>query len=307
MSSSVQEGGLTQYKEALLKKRKKDDYEKNRRIDARAKQKMEQTRQKKIADRLAAGAGTIMPEVFVSNHMKQQRNFVHYKRQKAKIHLNERLQKEFAGKDTLFHQATESQKSNVKEDSLLIAIRIKGKNEATTPQSQKILSELGLRAINNAVFLKANTNTIKKIITVQDYITYGYPTQKVVNELVRKRGFLRKDGLKKEAITNNVLIEELLGPDSVDRVEGHMGCICVEDIIDNIVKCWKPDNDAMFERIREVLWPFQIGSKRETMEEANTKHDATGRDIRKKNTKVKKGGYQGFQGDDINAYLQPLI
>ena len=43
MSSSVQEGagGLTQHKEALLKKRKKDDYDKNRRIDARAKQKME--------------------------------------------------------------------------------------------------------------------------------------------------------------------------------------------------------------------------------------------------------------------------
>ena len=54
---------------------------------------MEQARQKKIAERKAAGAGTIMPEVFVSNHMKQQRNFVHYKRQKAKIALSERLTK----------------------------------------------------------------------------------------------------------------------------------------------------------------------------------------------------------------------
>ena len=133
MSSSVQQGDLTQYKESLLKKRKKDDFEKNRRIDARAKQKMDQTRQKKIAERLAAGAGTIMPEVFVSNHMKQQRNFVHYKRQKAKIVMSERLQKEFEGKNTLFHQATESQKDHVKEDSLLVAIRIKGKNESSTP------------------------------------------------------------------------------------------------------------------------------------------------------------------------------
>ena len=37
-------GGLTQYQEALLKKRKKDDYDKNRRIDMRAKHKLEQAR-----------------------------------------------------------------------------------------------------------------------------------------------------------------------------------------------------------------------------------------------------------------------
>lgn len=148
---------------------------------------------------------------------------------------------------------------------------------------------------------------MKKIILVQEYLTYGYPTQKIVNELVRKRGFLRKETLKKEPITNNLLIEELLGPTSADPVEGHMGCICLEDVVDTINKCWKPENDKMFDRIREVLWPFQIGSKRETMEQANLKHEATGREVRKKNTKVKKGGYQGFMAEDINAYVQPLI
>ena len=107
---------------------------------------------------------------------------------------------------------------------------------------------------------------MKKIILVQEYLTYGYPTQKIVNELVRKRGFLRKETLKKEPITNNLHIEELLGPTSAAPVEDHMGCICLEDIIDTIVKCSKPENDKMFFRIREVLWPFQIGSKRETME-----------------------------------------
>jgi len=71
---------LTHYEEALLKKRKKDDYDKNKRIDMRAKHKMEMARSKKLDERKAAGAGTVMPEVFVSNHMKQQRNFVHYKR-----------------------------------------------------------------------------------------------------------------------------------------------------------------------------------------------------------------------------------
>ena len=43
------------------------------------------------------------------------------------------------------------------------------------------------------------------------------------------------------------------------------------------------------------------------MEHGNIRHDATGREIRKKNTKVKKGGYQGFQGDEINTYVKELI
>jgi hypothetical protein len=36
-SDQKADGGLTHYKEALLKKRKRDDHEKSRRIDARAK------------------------------------------------------------------------------------------------------------------------------------------------------------------------------------------------------------------------------------------------------------------------------
>jgi large subunit ribosomal protein L7e len=45
---------------------------------------------------------------------------------------------------------------------------------------------------------------------IKEYVAFGYPTKKMVNDLIRKRGFLKKDG-KKLAITDNVLIEELLG------------------------------------------------------------------------------------------------
>ena len=37
------------------------------------------------------------------------------------------------------------------------------------------------------------------------------------------------------------------------------------------------------------------------------KHAATGREIRKKNTKVDKGGYIGFMSDAINDFVKPLI
>ena len=49
----------------------------------------------------------------------------------------------------------------------------------------------------------------------------------MVNELLRKRGFIKKDG-KRFAISDNNLIEELLG---------QHGVICLEDIINSLVKC----------------------------------------------------------------------
>lgn len=63
----------------------------------RAKHKLEMGRQKKLEERKAAGAGTMTPEVYVSNHMKQQRNFVHYKRQKQRIARAQQLEKMFNG------------------------------------------------------------------------------------------------------------------------------------------------------------------------------------------------------------------
>ena len=135
----------------------------------------------------------------------------------------------------------------------MLAIRIKGfKKDGTTPQAQKILSEMGLRQINNAVFLRANPETLRKIAMTQDYITYGYPTKKVVNELVRKRGFLRKE-LKKEPITNNVLIEELF--EELNKAND-VGCICIEDVIDGIANCHKTEKMELFDEINKILWPM---------------------------------------------------
>lgn len=74
--------GLDIQQVALLKKRKRDDFDKKKRLDAKAKQKMAQGRQKKLLEKQnrAGGSTVLMPDVFVSNYMKQQRNFVHYKR-----------------------------------------------------------------------------------------------------------------------------------------------------------------------------------------------------------------------------------
>lgn len=47
----------------------------------RAKQRMDRGRKKKMEDKEKTGKQILMPEVFISNYMKQQRNFLKYKRE----------------------------------------------------------------------------------------------------------------------------------------------------------------------------------------------------------------------------------
>ena len=71
-----------------------------------------------------------MPEVFVSNHMKQQRNYVHYKRNKSKIGLAEKAANKFSkSKSSIaFYDSATDPKNRVKEYALLLVLRIKGFN-----------------------------------------------------------------------------------------------------------------------------------------------------------------------------------
>lgn len=105
---------------------------------------------------------------------------------------------------------------------------------------------LGLKELNNAVLLRSDPDTEMQLLMIQDYVAYGYPTKQLVNDLIRKRGFIKKDG-KRLPISDNNLIEELLG--------AH-GIICLEDLIDAAIKC--NAKDSHFEEVRSVLWPFQL-------------------------------------------------
>lgn len=116
---------LNTYQESLLRKRRKDDADHRRRVDARAKQKMNQVREKKQAEKEFTGKNILMPEVFVSNHMKQQRNYVHYKRNKSLISRGEKAATKFGNDAVLTIQAPSQQ---VTPNSLLLVIRIKGLN-----------------------------------------------------------------------------------------------------------------------------------------------------------------------------------
>ena len=89
-----------------------------------------------------------------------------------------------------------------------------------------------------------------------------------------------------------MLVEELLG---------EKGIICIEDIIEAFWRC--KSNEDGYKAVKEALWPIQLAPLNETSDRANIKHDATGREIKRKTTVVTKGGYLGNMGQRINEFV----
>jgi len=240
-----------------------------------------------------------MPDVFVSNYMKQQRNFVHYKRFKKSSSVD-RLTPEIASKVTDKQDLALPKSQHVKLNTLLMIIRVK-ESRNTTPQAQKILKELGLKEINNVSFVRADSATLDKLLLIRNYVAYGQPTKALLDEIIRKRGYMRKqeEGKAEQTrvpISDNVVVEDLLGS---------KGIICIEDLIEAFWKC--KTNPEQYEAARTALWPIQLAPLKEDTEKANTTHDATGRTISKKTTLVSKGGYLGMMGDKINEFVSQLV
>ena len=116
--------------EALLKKRKRDDQVKKRQLNNRAHQKMAQVRQKKLDEKIkiAGGQKVLMPEVYVSNYMKQQRNYVKYKRFKSS-QQPKYLEAAAASEDKQDFHLPKDQR--VAPNSLVLVVRIKESRNAT--------------------------------------------------------------------------------------------------------------------------------------------------------------------------------
>jgi len=134
------------------------------------------------------------------------------------------------------------------------------------------------------------------LLLVQNYVGWGVPSKQVLDQVIRKRGYLRSKDEKRLPISDNVIVEELLG---------EQGIICVEDIIDAFWKC--KGNEATYKAVSGAIWPIQLAPLKETSDLALTKHDATGRDLKKTTTRVHKGGYLGNMGAEINEFVAQLI
>ena len=108
---------------------------------------------------------------------------------------------------------------------------------------------------------------------MQNYCGWGIPTKITLDQVIRKRGYLKSKDSKRLAISDNVIVEELLG---------ESGIICLEDIIDAFWRC--KSNEQAFKAVKQAIWPVQLAPLVEPSDKALTKHDATGRDIKRKTT-----------------------
>jgi 60S ribosomal protein uL30 len=163
------------------------------------------------------------------------------------------------------------------EAKLAFVMRIRGINQVH-PKVRKALQLFRLRQINNGVFVKLNKATLNMLRICEPYITWGYPNQKSVRELIYKRGFVKVDH-RRTPITSNSVIEGVLGRKDI---------ICVEDLVHEI---FTVGNN--FKYASNFLWPFKLNTP------------AGG--WRKKTNHYVEGGDFGNREDKINELLRRMV
>lgn len=194
-------------------------------------------------------------EKFVKEYRQTQNSFVDIKR---RSHI----------------ENTFSVPSNVK---ILLVIRIRGvKNLA--PQVKKALGLFRMRQIYNAAFVRVNRATLNMLKRIERYVTFGYPSRKVISDLVYKRGYA-KVGTDRIPLSSNELIEKYLG---------ESGMICTEDIVHEIATC-----GPHFKEANNFLWSFKLNEAEGILNE--------------KNHPFKNGGDWGNREEKINELVEKMI
>ncbi|CCI48661.1 hypothetical protein ABG067_001415 [Albugo candida] len=163
------------------------------------------------------------------------------------------------------------------EPKLAFVVRIRG-IIGVSPKVRKILQLFRLRQIQNGVFVKLNKATINMLRLVEPFITYGSPNLKSVRELVYKRGYGKVDG-QRIPLTKNAIVEKALG---------HVGIICMEDLIHEIYTV-----GPNFKAASNFLWPFQLSSPNGGYVKKLIHHA--------------EGGDAGNRGEEINKFIKKVL
>lgn len=200
---------------------------------------------------------------------------------KLAIKRPEQFVKEYRGKELdlirMKHRLKVRRPPSVNlKSNLLFVVRIHGSQDMH-PKTRKILNLMRLRQTLTGVFLKANEATLKKLISVEPFITYGYPNLKSIRDLVYKKGCGKIDR-ERIPLTDNNIIEQVLG---------EYGIVCIEDIVHEIATL-----GSHFREVTSFLWPFKL-----KMPE---------RRLQMKKKAYKDGGDVGNREDHINELINKL-
>ncbi|CEI91278.1 hypothetical protein RMCBS344292_05575 [Rhizopus microsporus] len=200
--------------ETLLKKRKRNEKQAaekaKERLEARKKQKMNRKTQFKRADEFV-------------------REFRIKEKQKRRVVAIE------SGKN-------KASKRSKGDGRLLFVARIKTA-KAIHQEVLSALKNLRLRKMNSGVFVICNETTMKDLLRVEPFVTYGSPSLKTIRDLIMKRGATKINGVR-TPLSSNAMVEEALGD---------LDIICLEDIIHEIAN--KGEN---FAAVTSFLEPFEL-------------------------------------------------
>ncbi|CAL8075304.1 unnamed protein product [Calicophoron daubneyi] len=162
------------------------------------------------------------------------------------------------------------------EPKLAFVVRIRGIN-GIHPQPRKIMQLFRLRQINNGTFVRLNKATLNMLRIIDPYVAWGYPSLKLVRQLVYKRGFCKYHGARLP-ITN----------DLIQRKLGSLDILCVEDLIHEIYTV-----GSNFKAAVNFLWPFKLSNP-------------TG-GFKKKGRHFVEGGDFGNREKHINQLLKRMV
>ena len=126
--------------------------------------------------------------------------------------------------------------------------------------------------------MKLNKATINMLRRVEPFIAYGYPSRRVISNLIYKRGY-GKINKCRIPITDNIIIEKELGTH---------GITCIEDLVHEIVTV-----GPKFKEASNFLWPFKLDTPNGGWEA--------------KKTPYQQGGSFGNRESNINDLLDRMI
>eukprot|EP00605_Chrysophyceae_sp_TOSAG23-4_P000221 GSChrysophyteH1.ASY1.ANO1.258.1 assembled CDS len=177
-------------------------------------------------------------------------------------------------------KAESKTKSNVVvKDTVGFAVRIhEGRHSNEDVKAE--LRRLGLNKKYDARFVKLDREGLVTLSALDNYVAYGYVSQKAVEELVHRRAFTAVGGSRRP-LSDNVTVENLLG----DK-----GMICLSDLSHEIFNV-----GPNFQAALDILLPFKLSDPVGGYEKK----------VLKKHDSVEQRA--GFLGAGIEDLLQKIL
>jgi large subunit ribosomal protein L7e len=134
------------------------------------------------------------------------------------------------------------------------------------PKTKGALAKMGIFFPNECRIIPTTPENLALIRLSDAYIYYGVPTPEIISTLVHKKACVSKNVMKQTTeeprepteskqdasttpLNNNAIVEDILGD---------LGLICVEDLVDVLVK---GKDDERFAKVTRFIAPFKINGE----------------------------------------------